>query len=82
MKKIIFLLAALAGILFTKSVELTTLPDHKAALYVSGRDEHALLATLRQTAWPGQEIRPVETGLEDAFIALMRRAADNLGAAS
>ena len=49
-----------------------------AALHVSGRDEHALLATLRQTAWPGQEIRPVETGLEDAFIALMRRATDNL----
>jgi ABC-2 type transport system ATP-binding protein len=52
-----------------------------AALHVTGRDAPALEHTLRGatdgSAW---RIEPADTGLEDVFIHLMSRSADNFGA--
>ncbi|WP_447983324.1 ABC transporter ATP-binding protein [Nitrospira sp. Nam74] len=52
-----------------------------AVLHVTGKDSTALEATLRQvTAGTGYRIARAETGLEDVFIHLMKRSADNYGA--
>jgi ABC-2 type transport system ATP-binding protein len=52
-----------------------------AALHVTGRDAVALAAALRRaTAGTGAHVEPAETGLEDVFIHLMNRSADNYGA--
>ena len=49
-----------------------------SALHVTGRDGAALEATLhRVTAGTEARVEPAETGLEDAFIHLMNRSADN-----
>jgi len=51
-----------------------------SALHVTGRDAAALEATLRRaTAGTAWRIEPAQTGLEDVFIHLMSRAADNYG---
>jgi ABC-2 type transport system ATP-binding protein len=51
------------------------------ALHVTGRDGAALEATLRRvTAGTASRIEPADTGLEDVFIHLMSRSADNYGA--
>jgi len=52
-----------------------------AALHVTGRDGAALEAALREAA-AGQayRIEPAQTGLEDVFIHLMNRSADNYAA--
>jgi ABC-2 type transport system ATP-binding protein len=50
------------------------------ALHVTGKDASALEASLRQaTADGGFTLQPVDTGLEDVFIHLMRGATDNWG---
>ncbi|HEY7239940.1 MAG TPA: ABC transporter ATP-binding protein [Burkholderiales bacterium] len=52
-----------------------------SALHVTGRDAAALEATLRRvTAGTAWRIEPAQTGLEDVFIHLMSRSADNFGA--
>jgi len=52
-----------------------------AALHVTGRDAGALEAALqRATAGSASRIAPADTGLEDVFIHLMSRSADNYGA--
>jgi len=52
-----------------------------SALHVTGQDAAALEAALRRvTAGTGCRIEPAETGLEDVFIHLMNRSADNYGA--
>ncbi|HEU5296262.1 MAG TPA: ABC transporter ATP-binding protein [Burkholderiaceae bacterium] len=52
-----------------------------AALHVTGRDGAALEAALRRaTAGSASKIEPAETGLEDVFIHLMNRSADNYAA--
>jgi len=52
-----------------------------AALHVTGRDGAALEAALREaTAGQAYRIEPAETGLEDVFIHLMNRSADNYAA--
>ena len=52
-----------------------------SALHVTGRDGAALEATLRRvTAGTACSIEPADTGLEDVFIHLMNRSADNYGA--
>ena len=49
-----------------------------SALHVTGQDATALEAALRRaTAGTGCRIEPAETGLEDVFIHLMNRSADN-----
>jgi len=48
------------------------------ALHVSGHDEQALEAAVRQFDRPGRQWRRVESGLEDAFISLMREVPDNI----
>ncbi|HKA45318.1 MAG TPA: ABC transporter ATP-binding protein [Burkholderiales bacterium] len=51
-----------------------------SALHVTGRDAAALEATLRRaTAGTAWRIEPAQTGLEDVFIHLMSRSADNYG---
>jgi ABC-2 type transport system ATP-binding protein len=51
------------------------------ALHVTGRDGAVLEATLRRvTAGTASRIEPADTGLEDVFIHLMSRSADNYGA--
>jgi ABC-2 type transport system ATP-binding protein len=51
-----------------------------SALHVTGRDAAALEATLRKaTTGTAHRIEPAATGLEDVFIHLMSRAADNYG---
>ncbi|WP_148717034.1 ABC transporter ATP-binding protein [Chitinolyticbacter meiyuanensis] len=50
------------------------------ALHVSGRDAAALEATLRELARQQQRrLEPAQTGLEDVFIYMMNRSADNFG---
>ena len=50
-------------------------------LHVTGRDRAALESTLeRATAGSAWEISPADTGLEDVFIHLMNRSADNFEA--
>jgi len=52
-----------------------------AELHVTGRDAGALEASLRSlTDGTGWRIEPAATGLEDVFIHLMNRSADNFGA--
>ena len=52
-----------------------------ASLHVTGRDGAALEAALRRaTAGTASRIEPAETGLEDVFIHLMSRSADNYAA--
>jgi ABC-2 type transport system ATP-binding protein len=52
-----------------------------SALHVTGRDAAALEAALRRvTAGTPWRIEPTQTGLEDVFIHLMSRSADNFGA--
>ena len=52
-----------------------------ASLHVTGRDADALEAALRRvTRGTASRIEPAETGLEDVFIHLMSRSADNYGA--
>jgi ABC-2 type transport system ATP-binding protein len=52
-----------------------------SALHVTGRDAGALEASLRRvTAGTPWRIEPAQTGLEDVFIHLMSRSADNFGA--
>ncbi|HEY6353920.1 MAG TPA: ABC transporter ATP-binding protein [Burkholderiaceae bacterium] len=52
-----------------------------SALHVTGGDTAVLEATLRRvTAGSASRIEPAETGLEDVFIHLMNRSADNYGA--
>jgi len=52
-----------------------------AALHVTGRDGAALEAALRRaTAGTACKIEPTDTGLEDVFIHLMNRSADNYAA--
>lgn len=48
-----------------------------SALHVSGRDADALDACLRREA-QGLRVEGIETGLEDVFIHLMKRAQDNV----
>jgi ABC-2 type transport system ATP-binding protein len=49
-------------------------------LHVTGTDAKALEGTLRREAEAkGLRIRPAEVGLEDVFISLMARSADNFG---
>ena len=51
-----------------------------ATLHVSGSDHQALEATLRQIgAGTALRVEPIETGLEDVFIYLMKRSSDNYG---
>ena len=51
-----------------------------AVLHVTGKDAAALEATLRRaTAGTNYSIAHAETGLEDVFIHLMKRSADNYG---
>jgi ABC-2 type transport system ATP-binding protein len=53
-----------------------------STLHVTGRDAGALEAALRRaTAGGGYRVEPAETGLEDVFIHLMNRSADNYRAA-
>lgn len=50
-------------------------------LHVTGKNAAALEASLRRaTAGTGYHITQAETGLEDVFIHLMKRSADNFGA--
>jgi ABC-2 type transport system ATP-binding protein len=52
-----------------------------SVLHVTGRDAAALEAALRRaTAGTAYRIEPAATGLEDVFINLMNRSADNYGA--
>jgi ABC-2 type transport system ATP-binding protein len=52
-----------------------------SALHVTGRDDATLEATLRRaTAGTESRIARADTGLEDVFIHLMNRSADNYGA--
>ena len=49
-------------------------------LHVSGTDEAALQRTVHEAAsGPGLRAEKIETGLEDVFIYMMSRAADNVG---
>ncbi|QCP54629.1 ABC transporter ATP-binding protein [Trinickia violacea] len=51
-----------------------------SALHVSGRDHRALDATVKQvTEGTAFAAAPLETGLEDVFIYMMGRTADNYG---
>jgi ABC-2 type transport system ATP-binding protein len=51
-----------------------------AELHVTGTDDAALEATLRREAQAkGLQIRRADVGLEDVFISLMTRSADNFG---
>src|SRR5262245_38170761 len=53
-----------------------------SALHVTARDAPTLEAALRRvTAGTGWRFEPAETGLEDVFIHLMNRSADNFGPA-
>ncbi|MBP0594863.1 ABC transporter ATP-binding protein [Paraburkholderia sp. LEh10] len=54
-----------------------------SALHVSGHDHAALEKAIRQTT-SGMPVRiePIETGLEDVFIYMMSRSADNYGKAA
>ena len=52
-----------------------------SALHVTGRDGAALEATLRRaTAGTAWRVERADSGLEDVFIHLMSRSADNFGA--
>lgn len=52
------------------------------ALHVTGRDRAALEATLqRLAAHTDYRPTPIDTGLEDVFIHMMNRSADNFGSA-
>ncbi|MDR6385987.1 ABC transporter ATP-binding protein [Paraburkholderia caribensis] len=51
-----------------------------SALHASGHDHHALEKAIRQvTSGLPVRIEPIETGLEDVFIYMMSRSADNYG---
>ncbi len=51
------------------------------SLHVTGKDAAAIKATLQQaTAGTDYRIAQTETGLEDVFIHMMKRSADNYGA--
>jgi ABC-2 type transport system ATP-binding protein len=50
-------------------------------LHVTGADALALEATLRSLASEaGVRAEPIDTGLEDVFIHMMRGSSDNYGA--
>ncbi len=52
-------------------------------LHVTGADAQALEATLRELAGQAHlRVEPIETGLEDVFIHMMRGSSDNYGAQS
>ncbi|WP_247538686.1 ABC transporter ATP-binding protein [Ralstonia pseudosolanacearum] len=52
-------------------------------LHVTGADAQALEATLRELARQAHlRVEPIETGLEDVFIHMMRGSSDNYGAQS
>ncbi|MHA6889110.1 ABC transporter ATP-binding protein [Ralstonia pseudosolanacearum] len=52
-------------------------------LHVTGADAQALEATLRELAHQAHlRVEPIETGLEDVFIHMMRGSSDNYGAQS
>ncbi len=54
-----------------------------AVLHVTGADAQALEATLRELAGQAHlRVEPIETGLEDVFIHMMRGSSDNYGAQS
>ncbi|CBJ44465.1 ABC transporter ATP-binding protein [Ralstonia solanacearum] len=54
-----------------------------AVLHVTGADAQALEATLRELARQADlRAEPIETGLEDVFIHMMRGSSDNYGAQS
>ncbi len=53
-----------------------------SALHVSGSDDQALQATFRELAStdPSLRVERIDTGLEDVFVYMMGRSADNYGA--
>ena len=52
-----------------------------SVLHVTGADAQALEATLRGLASEsGVRVEPIDTGLEDVFIHMMRGSSDNYGA--
>ena len=52
-----------------------------SVLHVTGADAQALEATLRRLAEAsGVRAEPIDTGLEDVFIHMMKRSSDNYGA--
>ena len=52
-----------------------------SVLHVTGADAQALEGTLRKlAAESGARTAPIDTGLEDVFIHMMKRSSDNYGA--
>jgi len=64
----------------TRGVEQTV--SFGAALHVSGTDEASLGASLEAlaVAEPSLRIQRIDTGLDDAFVYMMSRSADNYAA--